>query len=118
LVAGRIDQLEKNMINLRKTVMTLTCVAAAAGSLVVAEPVTGFSPVEAKTCQANMTGPTGRATNLERAKRRARIKWEVAARIKYGWQYNSWQIAESRGYNQKKKLGVWRVNAKARPCKS
>jgi hypothetical protein len=106
------------MINFRKTTLALTSVAAVAAGFVVAEPITGFSTAEAKTCQSSMKGPTGRAANLERAKRRARIKWELAARVKYGWQYNSWQIAEHRGYDQKKKLGVWRVNAKGQPCKS
>lgn len=106
------------MNTLVKSLLTLSCVATAAGAFVVGEPVLGMSEAEAKTCKAFLTSRQAEATNLERAKRRARRKYKVDANTKYGWQYNSWQLAENRSYIESKKGITWRVRAKARPCKS
>jgi len=101
-----------------KSFLALSCVATAAGTFLIGEPVLGLSEAEAKTCQAYLTSRQATATNLERAKRRARRKYKVDANTKYGWQYNSWHLAENRSYIQSKKGVTWRVRAKARPCKA
>lgn len=106
------------MTKLVKTLLALSCVATAAGAIVVGEPVLGLSEAEAKTCQSFLTSRQATATNLERAKRRARRKYKVDANTKYGWQYNSWHLAENRTYVKSKKGVTWRVRAKGRPCKA
>ena len=99
-----------------RALLSAVAVATLATGITVAEPLVVPTATAQAACQGLYVGATGRAANLERAKRRAREKWRIGARIKYGWQYNNWANAQARGYDQTKKNFVWRVRAKGRPC--
>lgn len=76
---------------------------------------------QAKTCfpYGKVTATAGIAVKKSTSKKFARINWRVKVRAgaTLGTAYTNWGIAEERNYNCKKKLGTWRCNATARPCR-
>jgi hypothetical protein len=75
----------------------------------------------AKTCwpYGKITATAGIAVKKDTAKKYGRINWRVKVRAiaTLGTAYDNWGLAVERSYNCKKKLGTWRCNATARPCR-
>ncbi len=80
------------------------------------------TPATAKTCfpYGTVTATTGIAIKKDTAHKFARINWRVKVRAiaTLGTAYDDWGLANERDYNCKKKLGTWRCNATARPCRA
>ncbi len=76
---------------------------------------------EAKTCwpYGTVTATAGIAIKNDTAKKFARINWrtKVRAIATLGTAYDDWGVATQRDYNCAKKLGTWRCNAVAKPCR-
>lgn len=80
-----------------------------------------FGSAQAKVCwpYGTVTATAGIAIKKSTAEKFARINWrtKVRAIATLGTAYDNWGIAEQRSYNCQKKLGTWRCNATARPCR-
>lgn len=94
----------------------LLAAVAAAGALTLAA-----NDAEAKSCWAfgTVTATAGIAVKKDTAEKYARINWRVKVRAiaTLGTAYDDWSLAEQRSYNCAKKLGTWRCNATAQPCR-
>ncbi|MCI4664135.1 MAG: hypothetical protein MRY74_05380 [Neomegalonema sp.] len=83
--------------------------------------VVGVSAGEAKAQVCKITyviSGVGRSTKQSTAKKRARIKWRIKARLLHGTRYDGWEDAINRSYSCSKKWGVWRCRARGKPCRS
>ncbi len=95
--------------------------AIAMGAVLCVQAATASSRWQANGCWgAYVTGATGVATTTEKAKQRARGKWESAVRRlnlhKQKPKAHKWNYARSEKYACRRKRGVSRCNAKAIPC--
>jgi hypothetical protein len=103
--------------------MSTKSVVAKSSLLLIATVLTaGFaSNAHAKTCwpYGTVTATAGIAIKQDTAKKYARINWRVKVRAiaTLGTAYDNWDLAEQRQYHCQKKLGTWRCNAEARPCR-
>ena len=103
--------------------MPTKSIVAKSSLLVAAAVLAGglASSAHAKTCwpYGTVTATAGIAIQQDTAKKYARINWraKVRAIATLGTAYDNWDLAEQRQYHCNHKLGTWRCNAEARPCR-
>lgn len=89
--------------------------------LVTGSMISLSAPAHAKSCfpYGKVTATAGIAVKKSTSQKYARINWRVKVRAvaTLGTAYTNWDLAVERSYNCKKKLGTWRCNATARPCR-
>lgn len=95
--------------------------ATAGLASVIAMIALGTSSAHAKTCwpYGTITATAGIALKNTTAKKFSRINWRVKVRAvaTAGTAYADWGLAVNRRYHCEKKLGTWRCNAEATPCR-
>jgi hypothetical protein len=103
--------------------MSTKSIAVKSSLVLVATVLAGAlaSEAHAKTCwpYGTVTATAGIAIKQDTAKQHARVNWRVKVRAiaTLGTAYDNWDLAEQRQYHCAHKLGTWRCNADARPCR-
>ena len=109
------------MRNIANARLGFAATAIAMGAVLIAPTANASSRWQADGCWgAYVIGSTGVATNTDKAKQRARGKWESAVRRlnlhKQKSYAHKWNYARSKKYACRRKNGTSRCNAKAVPC--